>query len=360
MKVFKTHKVRGVWKFGSWIVSLDPSVFRDAALAGLRRFAQRVGLTGNWLADRPRPYSIATPWTGSDRWFVSRHAGKCTDIVIADYAYQAEALDLLPGRPSAIIMHDLFHTRTAGAGGRDSVDLLDREREIALLTRADAVIAIQPDEARFVAENVPSTKPILAPIAVAAIDAPQPGTTGRLLFVGSNTAPNVVCLEWFFENVWPELQSRAPSTTLDIAGSVATAFPLGGPQGTKFHGTVNDLSDLYSTAGIVISPLTFGSGLKVKLVEAMAQGKAVIATATTVQGVEQQCAGAVLQADTADAFINAVITLEDPRLRYTLGEAALAVAHRYFSPDACHAEFSSWLKHNHPAKAPHDLESEFR
>lgn len=349
MGVFKTHKIRGVFKFGPVIISLDPSVFRDAMLAGLIRLALRAGMKASWLIDRPRPYSIAAPWTHADRSFVSRHAGRQAEIVIADYAFQSEAIKLLPGHPSAIIMHDLFHTRAAKAHGRDSVNGLEREQEIALLSRADAVISIQSDEARFVAENVPATRSILAPIAIDPIDAAQPGKTGRLLFVGSNTAPNVVCLEWFFDNAWPAIKTRSPTITLDIVGSVAAAFPAGGPRGIRFHGVVDDLTALYAEAAIVISPLTFGSGLKVKLVEAMAYGKAIVATATTLQGVESICTGAVIRADTAEAFIEAVLSLENVQLRRTLGQAALSVARTHFSRRACHAAFASWLEENRPA-----------
>lgn len=312
----------------------------------LSRLGRRLGLSGACLADRPRAYAIAAPWTATDRAFIARRAAGRADIVIADYAFQAEALR--PDRPSAIVMHDLFHLREAPAGGRDSVARLDRDREIALLARADAVIAIQAAEARFLVDHVPSVRPILAPMAAQPHPQAQPGDGRRLLFVGSNTAPNGIGLQWFFDHVWPLLRAAAADIRLDVAGSVSTAFPDRAPPGVVFHGMVDDLDPLYARAGIVVSPLTFGSGLKIKLVEALAQGKAVVATGVTLQGVETECAGAVLRADEPRPFAEAILSLADPVARRALAEAALAAAQAHFSPQACHAEFTAWLDENRP------------
>lgn len=351
MQVFESHRIRGVARFGPWVVSLDPSVYRDAVTTVLKRSLRTIGARGRWLADRPRPYAIAVPWTEADRRFLrsvsaADAAARDEDIVIADYAFQSEAFALLPHRRCAIVMHDLFHARTANGQdrGRDSVAALDRETEITLLARADAVIAIQADEARFIAENVAGTKAILVPMAAHPAPEPQLGQADRLLFVGSNSAPNVIALEWFFEFVWPTVRAAAPSTRLDVAGSVAGAFPGGGPPGVAFQGMVDDLQASYTSAGIVISPLTFGSGLKVKLVEALANGKAIVATGVTLQGVEQACANAVIRADDPEAFAAAILVLRDVQARHRLAVAALQAARDHFSPSACHAEFIAWLK----------------
>ena len=98
-------------------------------------------------------------------------------------------------------MHDLFSSRSgrfAAVQASDSVATIDEADELALLSQADAVVAIQAREARFVSERLPRTHVILAPMAVAAIAEPQPGDDRTVLFVGSNTAPNVVGLLWFW------------------------------------------------------------------------------------------------------------------------------------------------------------------
>lgn len=350
MAVFETQAIRGVMRYGRWIVSRDPSVFLDAMRAVACRLARSMGFTGDFFRDRPRPYSISATWQDEDRAYLECAASH-VDIVIADYAFQAEAFRHFPGRPSAVVMHDLFHRRDTELSVKDSVARVSKADEIAMLARADAVIAIQSSEARFILDNVPGSSVILAPMAADTVADAQPGKNGSLLFVGSNTAPNVVGLEWFFRDVWPLVMARCPSARLDIAGTVNAGFAGSAPHGVTFHGLVDDLASFYADAAASISPLTFGSGLKVKLVEALANGKAVVATGVTLQGVEAECDGAVIRADSAAQFAEAIVTLiDDEQRRMALARAALRVAQTHFSAPACHAEFVAWLESNRPTR----------
>lgn len=346
-RIFATHRIRGVVHLGPMVFSPNPAVLARALRAVVCRCARRAGITARWAADRPAPYAISAPWTPKDRAYIRRHARRTCDIVIADYAFQAPAFDEVADAPRAIVMHDLFHARAPDANGRDSVASLDRETEVALLSKADAVIAIQASERRFVEEHV-CAQPILAPMAANPVDQPQPGQAVRLLFVGSNTAPNVVGLEWLFESVWPDLRREIPDVSLDIVGSVSSAFGKA-PAGIVFHGRVDDIAPFYARAGIVLSPLTFGSGLKIKLIEGLAQGKAMVVTSVTLQGVENECRGAVIVADGPRDFLNGIVALTDDTRRLAMATAALAVANRHFSAQACHAQFVAWLEHHRPA-----------
>ncbi|MEH3101410.1 glycosyltransferase [Sphingomonas adhaesiva] len=342
MAVFETHVARGLLRVGNRLISLSPRLYSSVARAGVAALARRAGVQAAWARDRKAPYAVAIPWTAADHRFVAQHArGRC-DVAIADYMFNAEAFaDLPAGTPTAIVMHDLFHAR--GSAATDSVAQVERAHEVAMLARADAVIAIQATEARFVADEVPGTRAILAPMAATPVARPQPGTADRLLFVGSDTAPNVDGLRWFFDAVWPSIRAAAPATRLEVAGSVARAFPDGAPEGVTLLGLVDSLVPLYAAAGVVISPLTFGSGLKIKLIEALAAGKAIVATPVTLQGVERECAGAVDCTDDAAAFAAHVLALRDDERRARQAAAALAVAVAHFSPAACYRDVQQWL-----------------
>ena len=343
--VFATHRIRGMVRVGRHWISPVPRVYAEITRAALAGIARRLGVAARWAVDRPLPYAVAIPWTRADHAWLARAARGHADVAIADYMFCAEGFADLPDPtvPTAIVMHDLFSAR-AGKG-QDSVALVDRAQEIAMLARADAVIAIQSAEAGFVEAHVPDTRAILAPMAAASVAQAQPGRADRILFVGSNTAPNSVGLQWFFDSVWPRVRAGWPDARLDVAGSVARAFPRGGPGGVGFLGLVDDLDPLYADAGIVISPLTFGSGLKIKLVEALAKGKAIVATTVTLQGCEQETAGAVRVTDDADAFADHILELHrDDDARRTQAQAALETAQRHFSAAACYAVFTQWLQ----------------
>ncbi|TGX53511.1 glycosyltransferase [Sphingomonas gei] len=347
MEVFETIQVRGGRRIGGMLVASRPAIFAGAAHGVATRLLRRLGATGAWVAERKAPYAIAAPWTRDDLLYVARHGRGMGRVAIADYVFQTEALPYLldPAMRTAIVMHDLFSARAGqfDKGKGDSVAALDQATEIDLLGRADAVLAIQATEAQFVAAYVPETLPVLVPMAIDSVAEPQPGDPDILLFVGSNTAPNVHGLQWFVDSVWPAVRAAAPRSRLLVAGTVGSAI-AGAPEGVELLGLVDDLAALYRQAGIVVSPLLHGSGLKIKLVEALAHGKASVVTATTLQGVETLVAGAVAQADDADAFAQAIAGLQrDPDGRAALAAAALAAARRHFGAEAATADFRAWL-----------------
>lgn len=349
MAAFASHHVRGATRIGDWMVARDPHIYLHAAIGIARRLARKAGIAAVWTVDQPAPYAVSVRWTKADQLFVTGHARPRADVVIADYMFQSRAFPFVarPDAPTAIVMHDLFHARSDGfasTGSSDSVIAISREAELALLGTSDAVIAIQQAEAGFVQKALPDSNVILAPMAADPVAAPQPGTTDRLLFVGSNTAPNVHGLRWFFDHVWPTVRAARPAATLDVAGSVASAFAQGGPAGVRFLGLVDDLAPLYAGAGVVISPLIQGSGLKIKLIEGLAQGKAMVVTGVTLQGVEEIASPAVAKADDPISFADAIIGLMQAEAeRAALAAKALDTARVHFSGDACYRSFRNWL-----------------
>ncbi|TPG54756.1 glycosyltransferase [Sphingomonas glacialis] len=352
LAVFETHEVRGVWKYGSVIVSRDLRVWSDALRGIAARLVKRLGVRLD-LADTPYPHTITVPWTDADRLFVARHGRRYADAILADYVFQAEAIPLLlrPDAPNAIVMHDLYAERAGSFGddaSRDSVAMLDADQEVALMRQAAAIIAIQEQEAEWVRRHVSGVQVFTAPMAAYPVPAAQPGNDRDVLFVGSNTSPNVIAIEWLLSGVWNRVRAAIPNVRLVIAGSVSAAFPeTQGDwrgQGIEFCGMVPDLAPLYRDAGVVISPLTVGSGLKIKLIDALAQGKAIVATSVTLQGVERQAGPAVIRVDDDAGFADAIVALlRDPAERARRAEQALTVARSAFSAETCYGPLISWL-----------------
>ena len=107
---------------------------------------------------------------------------------------------------------------------------------------------------------------------------------------------------------------------------------------------VPDLEPLYRQAGVVISPLIAGSGLKIKLIEALGRGKAIVATSVTVDGIAEQVGSSVVVADSASDFASAIVRLlSDDKLRLRTSSEALETAKRHFSAEACYADLLGYL-----------------
>jgi succinoglycan biosynthesis protein ExoO len=164
------------------------------------------------------------------------------------------------------------------------------------------------------------------------------GRENSILFVASNTSPNIVGLNWFYERVWARVRARVRGAELNVIGNVVRSMGPP-PEGVRYLGPVRDLAPYYKKAAVVISPLTAGSGLKIKLVEALAHGKAIVATSVTVQGVDQEVREATRVVDDPEAFAGAIVELLlDKSLREVMGARARAAAERNFSRNICYAE----------------------
>lgn len=348
MALFDTISVRGGVRLGRYVVATSPTVAVHAALAVADRLLARVGGGLGRLA-RKAPHAIAVPWTDADRLFVASHA-RAPGLVLADYAFLTEAIPfaLRPQAPSAVVMHDLFSAQQTP--GRPV--LVELDEELHMLAGADAVLAIQATEAEVVAQALGAGRVIMAPVAFACVPASQPGDGRTVLFVGSDTLPNQDALTWLLDSIWPAVAEASPGARLVVAGAVCTAV-RSRRSDVSLLGRVGDLAALYRDAAVVVSPLRHGSGLKVKLVEALAHGKAVVASSTTLQGVEHLAGRAAVRADDAAGFATAVTALlADPVLRSAQGTAALAAARREFSPAAATRGLLAFSRGERPMPTP--------
>ena len=147
----------------------------------------------------------------------------------------------------------------------------------------------------------------------------------KLGFIGSlDWMPNQEGLQWFLQKVWPLLQSRFPSLVFDIAGRNAPhGFLQEKTPGVQFLGEVPNAADFVAAHAVSLAPLRSGSGLKVKVLEAMALGRVVLGTSIALEGIPAQDGRQVLLANTPEDFVRQVsLLLEKPELGTQLGAAA--------------------------------------
>jgi glycosyltransferase involved in cell wall biosynthesis len=132
----------------------------------------------------------------------------------------------------------------------------------------------------------------------------EPGEPLRMLFVGSvDYGPNYTGLSWFIEEVLPQLRRSAPAT-LEVVGSQRR--PLPPVDGVTYHGQVASVMPFYDEAHVAIVPVPFGSGTRLKIVEAMTLGRPVVATRVGAEGLPVTDGVDYLAADDTDAFATAL------------------------------------------------------
>jgi succinoglycan biosynthesis protein ExoO len=337
MAIFRSVRFRGTVRIGRYIVACDPRIAVKSVMGVVDRFLYRRGVTARPMFS-PAPYAIAQPLTRKDQLFIARVAPPVGDVLIADYCFLTDAYPyaLRPDARRLVIMHDLFSSRSSqfdSLNASDSVASIAHAEEVEMLSAADTIVAIQRDEAAVLQQELPGHEILVAPIAALPVREPQPGKADTVLFVGSSAAPNVDGIKWFIDTCWPAIRQHRPNAVLNIAGSVCSGLARV-PAGIRLLNVVENLDDLYAEASVVISPLRAGSGLKIKFIEALSKGKAVVATTTTLQGVSDIMDGCAAIADSAPVFATKVVELlADERMRAELGARGLSVIAEHFAPD---------------------------
>jgi hypothetical protein len=239
--------------------------------------------------------------------FVAKHD---PDVVVANYAFWAPifAADEMLPRRSVVLMHDLLSARVRRfreAGLQLDCAPITLETELGWLNQAEIVLAIQETEAAAI-RGLVSAEVLVQPIVLPVREASVGSDRNRCLFVGTRITPNLTGIQWFLDQVWPSVLKGNPKATLVIAGSVCEVLAEGAPR-VRMVGVVSSLDVEFQAAGVCVVPLLVGSGLKIKLVEALAYGKACVATPIGVQGLEGESAIAV--AGDAEGFAAEVLRL---------------------------------------------------
>ena len=155
---------------------------------------------------------------------------------------------------------------------------------------------------------------------------PSEGAGQMVLFGGSlDWFPNIDAARFLAKDVWPLVRAKVPSAQLCIAGKdpVDDVRKLEEQPGVTVLPNPASMLPLLRDAAIVTAPIRTGSGIKIKTVEAMAAGKAVVATSLGCEGWDVRDGVHLRRADTATAFAGSLIELlSDGQARRRLGVAA--------------------------------------
>lgn len=260
-----------------------------------------------------------------------------------------------PSRPKSFMLtHDVRHQDCVqsphGMVFRENC-AYSKEREISELIQVDTVVAIQPREARHFKAMLPGKDVITMypPIALVGSVCRQP-VLGRCLLVGSNNAANGEGARWFLDQVWPLVMAGMHEAHLRICGDVGKHALLASiPPSVVICGRVSNLNVEYSKTSVVAAPLLFGSGIKLKVIEAMSHGCAVVGTSVAMDGVEP-LPSMLIGYDQPELFAKKILgLLKDTEARKQAEKAALTLAKEQFSVEACLAPLVKQLLSAYPA-----------
>lgn len=165
----------------------------------------------------------------------------------------------------------------------------------------------------------------------------------RLLFIGSFAhLPNLLAVDFFLREVWPQLQ--ACGATLHIIAGARAQYYLDRHRdritidftqpGLEVEDFVADVRPAYQRAAIVVVPLLASAGTNIKIMEAMAMGKAIVSTPAGINGLDLDPAKDMIVASTGAALSQAILDLfENPGKRRSLERQARRTVENRFDWD---------------------------
>jgi glycosyltransferase involved in cell wall biosynthesis len=258
-------------------------------------------------------------------------------------AMQPFLLSRAPRPPVYFDMNDIPHRlllrrqRMRSGLGRLSAclrlpSLLWVERRMASVARRTFVCSDL--DARYLGTRWRLPRISVVPNAVAIPPrAPVPAEP-RVLFVGTlDYPPNTEAAELLATRIWPLVRRERPDATLRIVGRAPERVPCSRcpPDNVTFTGYVEDLSPVYRDTRLVCAPIRVGAGTRVKLVEAAANGRPIVATSLGAEGLNLRHGREILLADRPrELAAHCVRLLRDHAECRRLGEAARGVAERHF------------------------------
>ncbi len=217
-----------------------------------------------------------------------------------------------------------------------------RRFERELCATADFVLAVSPEDAAGLRALYPGRSIIVVPNGVFVNQYSNNEATlnlgaKALVFTGKmDYRPNVDAMLWFASSMMPRIQREHPQAELYIVGqkSHTRLEPLRGRRGIHLTGWVPEVQPYLNAAAIYVAPLRMGSGTRLKILEAMASGCAVVATSIAASGLLPQVKAALCIADDESTFASNVGTLlENPAERQRLGSAAREAVHAHYDWD---------------------------
>ena len=206
--------------------------------------------------------------------------------------------------------------------------------ELRALPRCDLVVTLSQADADALRRWLPRLPIEYVPSGIDLASWPpcfDPRAEDHVLFVGNYLhPPNVEGALWLAREVWPRVRRARPHARLTLAGRAPPpeVRALAGDS-VDVPGALDALRPLYARASLVAAPIFWGSGVRVKLLEALACGLPAVTTALAAEGIDLRDGTSALFAERPEDFASAIVRLlDDAALRARLGAAGRAIVER--------------------------------
>ncbi len=234
------------------------------------------------------------------------------DAVLVEHVFASRILEAVEGPALKLIdTHDIFahrHRLFLQRGQPYTYYSLTPREEERGLRRADVVIAIQEDEATALIRRMQPPAPAVRTVShlLDVSRRVRPAEFRSLSFIASASGMNREGLAYFMERVMPLLAASHPGLKLHVAGSICKA--VADHAALVKIGYVEDLAQVFERGAVSVNPVRVGTGINIKLLDALAHGVPVVTTEVGARGLPEALRKAVLVVgdDDAEGFARAI------------------------------------------------------
>ena len=208
-----------------------------------------------------------------------------------------------------------------------------KKYELEIIPQFDGIVPISDADKKFIELIV--SKPIVTIPCATDLNTynEAPSEKANFFHIGAmDWMPNVSGIEWFLEKVWPLVLVKLPDATFNLAGrDMPNSLISNKQKGVSVVGEVESAEDFYKENGILVVPLLSGSGIRIKIIEGLSYGKAIVSTTIGAMGIKLETNNHIVISDSPEDFANSMIKLfEDKDLRLRIGKNARALAKEKF------------------------------
>jgi glycosyltransferase involved in cell wall biosynthesis len=287
-----------------------------------------------------QPFLMIRDDRSAMRQLVDRVAAETRfDVAHADQLNMAQYAARVPGARKVIDAHNalwLLYKRLAETMKPGPKRwLLERDWRLLkqyegqLCREFEAVLAVSEEDKTALEEA--AGQPLNLSVIPIAVDTDEVTLVTRqveanhILHIGTMYwPPNIDGIKWFIDQVYPHIRAKQPHIVFDVVGARPPQELLDlnhNGSGINVTGYVDDPTPYLELARVMVVPLRAGGGMRVKILNALAQGLSIVSTTIGCEGIAVESGRHLLIADTPEAFAQATLRLlEDHRLANELGQ----------------------------------------
>jgi glycosyltransferase involved in cell wall biosynthesis len=266
-----------------------------------------------------------------------REAGRSAQVLHLESVF-ASLCDHGLAIPSAVHLHYLArHDRAHGPPWRKQFWQVSEETlaERAAVRRHRHLIVSSPVVRDALRRRATRARITLAPLCLAPENyrrAPLDGSPTAGLIGTAAWAPTAGAIVRSLGRIWPLVHREVPESRLLIAGRGSSQIVTEPPPGVEVVGEVRSGADFLHGLSLLLYPAVRGSGMKVKVIEALASGVPVVTTRVGAEGIAPSH-GIVVAEDDASIAQAAISLLRDPHERRDRGAAARETFRANYTPE---------------------------